>query len=87
MGKIFKNDVKKRSKALLGKKMDIQMNYEYNQYQNTRINSPPVKNKNKFNNNINHKINNLNCGNKDFGLNKKNNSGSINHFDRQKNKK
>ena len=87
MGKIFKNDVKKRSKALLGKKMDIQMNYEYNQYQNTRINSPPVKNKNKFNNNINHKINNLNSGNKDFGLNKKNNSGSINHFDRQKNKK
>ena len=83
MGKIFKNDIKKKNKALLGKKMD----YEYNQYQNTRINSPPVKNKNKFNNNANHKINNLNCGNKEFGLNKKIHSGSINHFERHKNKK
>ena len=92
MGKFFKNDIQKRNKALLAKKIDVQMNYESNQYQNIRVNSPSGRNsnKNKFNNN-NNQINNQNYGNsnntRDVSLNKKYYSCSINPVDRHKTKK
>ena len=91
MGKFFKNDIQKRNKALLAKKIDVQMNYESNQYQNLRVNSPSGRtNKNKFNNN-NNQTNNQNYGNsnntRDVNLNKKYHSSSINPVDRHKSKK
>ena len=90
MGKFFKNDIQKRNKALLAKKIDVQMNYESGQYQNIRINSPSGRSnnniKNKFNNNniIMNKVNQ----NRDASLNnKKYHSSSINPIDKHKNKK
>ena len=68
------------------------MNYESNQYQNLRVNSPSGRtiNKNKFNNN-NNQNNNPNYGNlsntRDVSLNKKYHSCSINPVDRHKTKK
>jgi hypothetical protein len=90
MGKFFKNDIQKRNKALLAKKIDVQMNYESGQYQNIRINSPSGRSnnniKNKFNNN-NIIMNKLNQ-NRDASLNnKKYHSSSINPIDKHKNKK
>jgi hypothetical protein len=85
MGKFFKNDIQKRNKALLGRKIE-QVNYDVIQFpNNNKINSPSVKcgSKNKIYNNhySNNKI--VNFGN----LNKKHHSCSINPIERIKNKK
>ena len=85
IGKFFKNDIQKRNKALLGRKIE-QVNYDIIQFpNNNKINSPSVKcgSKNKIYNNyyLNNKI--ANFGN----LNKKHHSCSINPIERIKNKK